>query len=158
MWVRNLQTSMRAVSRAKAFSLINVIGLSIAFAFSYMILLIVVDDLTWDSFHDNSEDIYRVTKIWRKGEISHYATTPAALGPAIGAEISGIANVARFVPAGEIVVEAAGDTFSESEVAFADPSFMELFSFPMIIGDPDRALLSPLSALITRALPFGRLL
>ena len=149
MFIKNIQISMRSISRAKAFSLINVLGLSIAFAFSYLILIFVLDDLSWDSFHEKGRDVYRVTKIWRKGEVSHYATTPAALGPALGAEISGVVNFARFYPVRDISVETANETYTESEIAFADPALLELFSFPAIVGDRSRFLSDPSSALIS---------
>jgi len=149
MLIKNIQTSLRSISRAKAFSLINVLGLSIAFAFSYLILTFVLDDLSWDNFHEKGADIYRVTKIWRKGEVSHYATTPAALGPALSAEIPGILSFARFLPTRDVSAEAANETYTESQVAFADPSLLGLFSFPTIIGGRDRLLSDPSSCLIT---------
>ncbi|MBN1213078.1 MAG: ABC transporter permease, partial [candidate division Zixibacteria bacterium] len=104
---------------------------------------------SWDSFHEKGKDIYRVTKIWRKGEVSHYATTPAALGPALGQEVPGVVNFARFFPAGNISVKAANETFTESGIGFADPTLLDLFTFPAIMGDRDRFLSDPSSALIT---------
>lgn len=149
MLIKNIKTSIHSISRAKPFSFINVFGLSIAFVFSYLILVFILNDLSWDNFHEKGKDIYRVTKIWRKGEISHYATTPAALGPALKAEIPGIIDFARYYPAQNISVKTANETYLESEIAFADPSLFKLFSFPSITGDQNRFLSDPSSALIS---------
>lgn len=149
MLLKNIQTSMRSILRAKTFSFINVLGLSIAFVFSYLILLFILNDLSWDNFHEKGKDIYRVTKIWRKGEISHYATTPAALGPALIDEIPGILDFVRFYPARNISVKAANEIYTESEIAFADPSLFKLFTFPAITGDQNRFLSDPSSVLIS---------
>ena len=149
MLINNIQTSVRSILKVKTFSLINVLGLSIAFVFSYLILIFVLDDLSWDSFHEKGENIYRVTKIWRKGEVSHYATTPAALGPALSKEVPGIINFTRFLLARNISVKVANETFTESEVGFADPSLLEMFSFPAIRGDRERFLSDPSSVIIS---------
>jgi ABC-type antimicrobial peptide transport system permease subunit len=140
---------LRQIKGQKGYSFINMSGLAIGMACCILILLWVQDELSYDKFHENSDHIYRVIKIWRKGEIAHYATTPAPLAQALKEEFPEISNSARFDPAGQMIVAHDKTTFYENNGAYADPSYFELFAFPFAKGDPRTALSNPSSIVIT---------
>jgi ABC-type antimicrobial peptide transport system permease subunit len=140
---------LRQMNRQKGYSFINISGLAIGMACCIIILLWVQDELSYDRFHENADHIYRVNKIWRKGEIAHYATTPAPLAKALKEEFPEINNSARFDPAGQMIVAHEKTTFYENNGAYADQSFFKLFTFPFVKGDPGTALSNPSSIVIT---------
>ncbi len=141
--------ALRQIKQQKGYSFINISGLAIGVACCLLILLWVQDELSYDRFHENADHIYRVIKIWRKGEIAHYATTPAPLAQALKEEFSEISNSARFNPAGQMIVAHSKTTFYDNNGAYADPSYFELFDFPFAKGDPKTALSNPSSIVIT---------
>ena len=149
MFKNYFKIAFRKIKRQKGYSFINISGLAIGMTCCILILLWVQDELGYDKFHENADYIYRVIKIWRKGEIAHYATTPAPLAQALKEEFPEISNSARFDPAGQMIVAHDKTTFYENNVAYADPSFFELFTLPFIKGDPRTALSSPSSIVIT---------
>jgi len=140
---------LRKIKRQKAYSFINIIGLAIGMACAMLILLWVQDELSYDKFHENADQIYRVNKIWRKGEIAHYATTPAPLAQALKKEFPEITNSTRFDPAGQMIVAHAERTFYENNGAYIDPSYFELFDVLFVKGNPETALSNPSSIVIT---------
>jgi len=149
MFKSYFKTAIRQIKRQKGYSFINISGLAIGMTCCVLILLWVQDELSYDKFHENADHIYRVIKIWRKGETAHYATTPAPLAQALKEEFPEINNSARFDPAGQMIVAYDKTTFYENNGAYADPSFFELFSFPFVKGDPKTALSNPSSIVIT---------
>jgi len=149
MFKSYFKTAIRQIKRQKGYSFINISGLAIGMTCCVLILLWVQDELSYDKFHENADHIYRVIKIWRKGETAHYATTPAPLAQALKEEFPEINNSARFDPAGQMIVAYDKTTFYEINGAYADPSFFELFSFPFVKGDPKTALSNPSSIVIT---------
>ncbi|MDH4156503.1 MAG: ABC transporter permease, partial [candidate division Zixibacteria bacterium] len=144
-----LKVAYRNLGRHRAYSLINVFGLAMGLAACLLIMLWVQSELKYDRFHENRDSIYRVVKIWRKGEVSHYATTPAALAPALKEDFSDIRSSARFFPVSELLVASDSISCYERGVAFADPSFFGIFSFPLVSGDSANALFGPRSVLLT---------
>ncbi|MBN1271629.1 MAG: ABC transporter permease [Candidatus Aminicenantes bacterium] len=124
-------------------------GLAIGIASCVLILLWVQDELSYDNFHEKADQIYRVNKIWRKGEIAHYATTPAPLAQALKEEFPEIINSTRFQPAAQMIVAHEETTFYENNGAYVDPSYFEMFDFPFAKGDKKTALSNPSSIVIT---------
>ena len=149
MFKSYFKTAIRQIKRQKGYSFINISGLAIGMTCCVLILLWVQDELSYDKFHENADHIYRVIKIWRKGETAHYATTPAPLAQALKEDFPEINNSARFDPAGQMIVAYNKTTLYENNGAYADPSFFELFSFPFVKGDPKTALSNPSSIVIT---------
>ena len=149
MFINYFKIALRQIKRQKGYSFINISGFAVGMACCILILLWVQDEFSYDKFHENADRIYRVIKIWRKGEIAHYATTPAPLAQALKEDIPEISNSARFDPAGQMTVAYDKKVFYENNVAYADPSYFELFTFPLTKGDPRTALSNPNSIVLT---------
>lgn len=151
MFKNYLKIAFRNLIKYKTYSLISIIGLAIGMVCAILILLWIQDELSYDKFHIKAKNIYRVNKIWRKGEAAHYATTPPALAPVLKNDFPDIKNSTRFYPAGNFVMGYKNKSFYENTGAFVDPSFFEIFSFKFFKGDAETALVNPNSIIVTES-------
>ena len=145
----NLIVAWRNLRRYRMYTAINVGGLAAAFAVAIFVGLYVHSALTWDRFHAKGEQIYQVC-------ITHPAwkrvlrSTPGSLGPEMVATLPTVLRSVRTDDtAGLLSYE---DQATEAMGRFADPGFFELFSFPLIAGDPGTALNGPNSIVLSRRL------
>ncbi len=140
---------LRGMIKQKLYSFTNIFGLAIAIAFCVLIFLFVRDEVTHDNFHKKADQIYRVIILGKEedGSLSSSAMTPPPLGPAFQAEFPEVVRMARWIKRGE-VVNYQGQSFRES-IALADPDFFEMFSFPLIEGDP-RTVLQDRNSVVLR--------
>jgi len=145
-----LKIALRNLKNNKSHSLINITGLSIALACSILIFLYISHHLSFDQFHENSDRIYRALKeLGSSHRLS--AITPNPLGPALKENFPEIQNAARICGGGSKrkTVSFQQNHFFEDNFFLVDPTFWEVFSFPLIKGNPDTALQEPWSVVIT---------
>ena len=150
----NLIVAWRNLRRYRMYTAINVGGLAAAFAVTIFAGLYIHSELTWDRFHAKGEQIYQVYVIWSEAEDpgvlrSSYRWTPKALGAEMVATIPGVLRSVR-VEEDEPGVLSHGDRVFDARGQFTDPGFFELFSFPLIEGDPNTALDAPHSIVLSR--------
>ena len=151
----NLIVAWRNLRRYRMYTAINVGGLAAAFAVTIFVGLYIHSELTWDRFHAKGEQIYQVYVIWRQakdpGELRNsYRWTPKALGAEMVATIPGVLRSVRIED--ERGLLGHGDRAFEERGQYVDPGFFELFSFPLIEGDPNTALDAPNSIVLSRRL------
>src|SRR5688500_4025901 len=143
----NLLVSYRNFMRHKSSFLINLIGLSTGLACSILIFLWVQLETRYDRFH--ADHIYRVTASIRgeKGALSCYP-----MAAAIKEEIPEVKNTVRLRSSfgGVTLLDVGGQKFDERSVFYADPTFFEVFSFPLIEGNKETALIRPDGLVITQ--------
>ncbi|MBB6127810.1 ABC transporter permease [Mucilaginibacter lappiensis] len=140
----------RNLIKDKAYSIINITGLAIGLAASILILLWVQNELSYDRFHKNADQIYRVTL--DEGESKNAGSAPT-IAAAIKTEIPAIKNVVRMARfASPVLFETSGKKFIENRVRYTDPEFLDIFSFPLIKGNPASALSQPNNVIITQAI------
>ncbi len=145
-----IKISLRNIKKYKGFSLINIAGLAIGMACCILILMWVSDELSFDSFHDNAGELYQVvTEARYTDSVNRFRGTPAPLGPALKDELPEVLDASRYVDAGIVLVKHEDIQYYEEGISFADPSFLEMFSFPLAQGDARSALADPSSILIT---------
>jgi len=146
-------TAIRNVRKHKTYSLINVAGLAIGIAVSLFIFLWIRDEMSFDRFHANFPNIYRLTEDQKgaDGTIFPVAVTPELLGAGLKADFPEVLEFARFRPMGRNLVAYGEKRFYENGLAFADPSFLRMFSFPLVKGDPKTALAGLESVVITES-------
>ncbi len=115
-----------------------------------LMILYVQNDLSFDQFHENKNELYRVVGDLQIGDqISRLARTPNPLGPTLVKEYPEIINFTRFQGFDHWHVKSGDKNFLNDLLAVADPSFFEIFTFPFLKGNPKTALLDPLSIVIT---------
>ena len=150
MWRNNLIVAWRNLRRYRMYTAINVGGLAAAFAVAIFVGLSVHSALTWDRFHAKGEQIYQVCMthpIW-EGEAT--TSTPEGLGPEMVATLPAVLRSVRTRHTSGLLLY--GDQMTEAMGRFADPGFFELFSFPLIAGDPRTVLDGPNSIVLSRRL------
>jgi len=142
--------ALRNILRHKAYSAINISGLAIGMAASILILLWVQNELSFDKFHTNAGQIYRIT-----ADASGFkaAVNPAGMPAGLQAALPVIKNTVRLSHIESALFDAGGDRkFEEKRVFYADSTFLEIFSFPLIEGDRKTALLRHDGLLLTASM------
>ena len=156
-----LKTAIRNLARHRIYSAINIIGLAIGLAFCILTFLFVHHEWTYDAFHENADRIYRV---YVKEKDRSHSSTPDPLGLAISEAFPDMQTVRLNYDGRKIGTE---DRAFRAKLGYVDPNFLDIFSFPVIHGDPDKALQDKYSAVITekiaqkyfnKANPVGELL
>jgi len=147
MFKMYFKLAYRNIIKDKAYSIINITGLAIGLASSILILLWVLNELSYDKFHTNATQIYRVT--FNVGDFKA-AVSPAGMPGGLKAEMPVIKNTARLSLITTVLFEADNKKFEEKRVFYADPSFMDIFSFPLVKGDRATALTNVDGVLITQ--------
>ena len=148
LFLNSVKVSFRKMRRQKWYSLISVSGLAIGIACSVLIFLWVRHELSYDRFHNNAENIYRVIMEDNLNDsISVHPWLPFPLGPALQNEFPEIAAVSRWRP-DDMVVRYKEKAYTEMDFLTVDPSFFKIFSFPFLQGNPTDALADPNSIVI----------
>ena len=138
----------------KTFSFINIAGLTIGMAACLLILQYVSFELSFDQFHKNIKDIYRVyNDRYQNGKlIQHGTITYSAIGKAMNDDYDEVVENVRVEPDGEQIITYNDKKLSEEDAFDVDPNFLTMFSFPLIAGDPNTALKEPSTAVLTEEL------
>ncbi|HYE59078.1 MAG TPA: ABC transporter permease, partial [Rhodothermales bacterium] len=158
MFKNYLVVALRALRRQRGHTAINVVGLAVGLACCLVIFQYVAFEYSFDRFHEHEPDLYRVTTAMaRPGEpLEPGAYTPQSMAPAFTEAVPEILHVTRLHPEydGAVVVNAAQPdrVFEEKRVFYADPVFLEMFTFPIVAGDAKRALAEPGTALVSESL------
>jgi putative ABC transport system permease protein len=148
-----LKVALRNIRRHKGFSFINIAGLAIGLACCLLITIWVLDELSYDKFHENATNLYRVEEDQHySGRIFYVYVTPYPLGPALKAEIPDIIDATRVVWTGGVLFKYEDNTFFEDNGRAVDPSFLKMFTYPLVKGDKNTALDSPFSAVMSENL------
>ena len=156
MFKINSRIAFRNLAKNKLYSFINITGLAIGIAACLIISHYVLFQLSFDRFHENADKIFRVTTTsYRNGEYGNTGLYCGyALAPALARDVPEIDQTARIhAYFGGAIISAPGTTsprpFFEEEVLFVDPSFLDIFSFPLLQGEKESALKDVNSILIT---------
>jgi putative ABC transport system permease protein len=148
-----LKIALRLLRRHKGYAAINIAGLAVGIACALFILLWVQDELSFDRFHANANSLYRVEQDQKSGQGRfHVTVNPYPMGPALKAEIPEVKDVARFDWPGTFVFRYGENAFYERRTAAVDPSFLKMFTFPLVSGNAETALSRPGSIVITENL------
>lgn len=137
----------RNIIKDKAYSIINISGLAIGLASSILILLWVQNELSYDKFHANAGQIYRIAADF--GD-SKTAANSAGMPGGLKAEMPVITNTVRIGQGTPVLLETGNKKFEEKRVFYADSTFMEIFSYPLVQGDRTTALKQVDGILITQ--------
>ena len=150
MFNNYLKTALRNIKKYKGYSFINIAGLAIGMACCLFILAFIVDEFSFDRFHEHSEDIYRIATTGRiTGVTIDVATTPALMGPTMIKDFPEVVNAVRFWDPGNALLSSGDRRFFESGFLYADHSILDVFSFKLIHGDPATALEAPYTIVVT---------
>src|SRR3954465_1866071 len=154
--LRNYLTiALRNLLRHKAFSLINITGLTIGMTCCFLILLFVQHELSYDRFHEKADRIYRVTYEPKFAGIPRpLAVLPPPAGPLMPGYFPEIAASARLYRRDASIEVVKGqqvrrEKYEEENFFFADSTILDIFTFRTLQGDPAAVLKEQFSAVIT---------
>jgi ABC-type antimicrobial peptide transport system permease subunit len=148
MFKNYLKIALRNIRRHKGYSFINIAGLAIGMACCILILLWVQDELSYDRFHENAGDIYRVLQdIKFTDHDTTWTITQGPLGPSLKADFPEIINATRIT--GRRLRLTYNDKSYDELLRMADGAIFEMFSFSLVKGDPATALSDPHAIVIT---------
>ena len=145
-----LKIAWRNLLRHKAFSIINIGGLSIGIAVCLVISLYVHYELSYDGWNVNRDRIARITDIIYTPEADNIvmAPSPALLAPTLKRDYPEVKTAVRFAP-GKAIIKANGQLFNEDYVYQTDANVFDVFPYRFIKGDGKSALIDPHDMVIT---------
>ena len=152
--IRNyLRSAMRNITRHKFISFINIFGLTVGLACCMLILVYIINELSFDKFNNNASDIYRVTRSFNTADgidNLHLGAVAPPFGPLLKNEFSDIKKVTRILPNRGVTIRYKDKLINEKDSYFADENFFDFFSVKTVAGDPKSALKEPYSVMMTR--------
>jgi putative ABC transport system permease protein len=154
MFQNYFKVALRNILKYKFFSAINILGMTIGLTACLMIILYVVDELSFDTFHKDANRIYQVGLHGKLGgQDIHVANTCPPMAAALVAEVPEVESSIRIAGwFGQPSVKYGDKSFAEEKVYFADSNLFEFFSFRLLEGDPATALKEPNTLIVTPAI------
>ncbi|MEP6949772.1 MAG: ABC transporter permease [Ginsengibacter sp.] len=144
-----LKIALRNLWKNKAFSAINILGLATGLAVCLLIVLYVVDELSYDKYNINANRIYRINAdIYFNNTEANMAVAPEPLAPALKRDYPVVEQIARLNYQGDILVKKDNHNVQDHHSVFADSTFFSVFTIPMIAGNALTALKEPNSIVI----------
>ena len=151
--------ALRNLMRHKGYSFIHISGLAIGMACCILIFMWVQDELSFNSYHKNADNIYRVEQDQKYSEGTfHINVTPYPCAPVFKDKIPEVVNACR-IDQTEILFRYKDKAFYETEVVGVDQTYFEMFNSEFIKGNPSTALIQPYSIVINDEIAekfFGR--
>ena len=148
--IRNyIKIAFRNLWRHKSFSLINIIGLAVGMSAFLLILMYVSFELSYDRFHTKADQICRLNvDIKSANDVMKTSYSSAPMGTAIKADFPEVIESTRIFPAGALI-KVDQQLFKEDRMFIAEPSIFDVFSLPLVKGDPKTVLKDPFSVILT---------
>ena len=138
----------------KGYSVINLIGLVLGIAGCLLMLMYIQYEFSYDGFHEKKDRIYRLgDNMEYGGNVSKTASTPSPWGPALLADYLGIESMTRLRRFGSRYTMRYEDrSFYQRKVLFAESSLFDIFTFPLIKGNPSTVLTQPYSVVLSESI------
>ena len=150
MFRHYLNLTIRSLMLKRGYFYINLLGLTIGITSFIIIILWIIAETSYDKFHEKADNIYRVDYLlYEEGILEqHSASGSAAIGKEIKNMFPEVEGYTRFSRT-ESLVKYEDKVFKERNILYAESSFFDLFSFPLLAGRPDSSLLAINHAVIT---------
>lgn len=151
MYKSYFKIGWRNLLKNKGLFTINISGLSIGIATCLIIMMFVMDELSFDRYNEKADQIVRVVlKGKMNGEIIKEAVTPAPVASTFKNELPEVLDATRLRTFGSPKITYKNTTYRNSKVALVDPNFFEVFTLPLLKGNPKTALAEPYTLVITK--------
>lgn len=143
MFSNYFKVAGRTLLKRRGYSFINILGLAIGIACTFLILLWVQDELSYDKFHENADNLY--VAMFNNGTM----VTPTALSGYLNTEYPEIINTSRYMGLGSSLLRYNKVETREDGFIMIDPGFFDMFSIHFLQGNPELALSEPNSMVIS---------
>ena len=147
-----LKLALKSIISQGHQSVISAIGLAVALSCSILILLYVQYELSYDNYHKNADQIFRVVAKQPAGKYNRkpgWAVTSGPLKEVLIKEVPGIRYSTKCMIRTH-VLDNKSSLFEEKGILYTDPDFLKIFTFPVISGDPAEALKEPFTIILTK--------
>lgn len=153
--VRNyLKVALKSIFKHKGHTLSNVVGLAVGLASCFLVILFIIEEISFDRYHEKYERIFRITSEYvdENGYSDYRATTDHKLAPLLKEYFPEIEYIVRIERNRRTVkhVVYRDKKFIEPDIVFVDGDFFKVFSFKLLRGNPQEALYRPNTAVITQ--------
>ena len=142
MFKNNFKVAYRNLKKNKSYTFISVFGLSLGLAVCALLLLYVQNELSYDQFNKNADNIYRLTQ-------HEHAYNAPQVAIKLADNLPEIKDYVRIFPMDSEIIEYDNKQFKEKNVPFADPAIFRMFSFQFVSGDNETALDKPFTTVIS---------
>src|SRR5258706_2156654 len=153
MILNYLKTTIRAYRHQRLFIFINLSGLVTGLVTTLFILVYVQHELSYDTFNENVDQTFRVyEKFKMEGREGAGVLTPGPLAEFLKSNMANIRNTVRVLNVNKILFSTEDQNLYEDGLILADPTILDVFTFPLEAGDPQSVLVDPNSIVITRSM------
>ena len=152
MFKNYIKIAFRNIKRHLGYSFINIFGLAVGMTVCLLMLMYVVNEISYDDFHEKGDRIYRLACDWgTEGSKMKFAGTMPAFAPALNTEIPEIEVAARIRHNSEmIILGEQNEKYKQSQIFHADPEVFDIFSWNLLEGEPSSVLAEPFSVVVTQ--------
>ncbi len=154
----NLVLFIRNLQRQKLFSFINILGLSVGMASAILMYLYISSELSHDKFHVNADRIFRInqTFIWGEANDHQFSSTGPGVSYAVEQEIPEVEQLVRIHTPGDFLISYTNvkgevKSIDQKKVLATDSNFFQVFTFPLLKGNPKTALQNPQTLVMTES-------
>ncbi len=148
-----LTTAFRYFRKRPGYTILNILGLTIGISAFLLIFLYVRYEMTYDSFHEKKERIYRISSDIREPDNAFkWAVTQYPLAKTLKAEYGEVEEYVRFIQNGTTNIKIENDNFVEEDFYYVDSTVFNIFSFEILEGDPQTALKAPQSIMLSQSI------
>jgi len=149
------KVAIRNLLKHKGYTFINILGLAVGIAASVLIFLYIIHEMSYDKFHEKADKTYRITADWSNDGDSriHQLGTPYVLAQTIREKYPQVEAITQITgPIMDVIIRYRDTAFKETDAFCADPTFFDVFSFPLIKGDPETSLEDPNMIIMTQSM------
>lgn len=145
-----LKIAVRNILKDKTYSAINILGLTIGITCSMFLLMYILDELSYDRYHKNADNIYRVvSNIKEPDNAFTWAVAQIPLGEELRDNYPEVKNAVRFFGTARTQYKNGDKQFYEEDFFLADSTVFDMFTYAFIDGDAATALDNPFSMVVT---------
>ena len=153
MFRNSIKTALRSLLKNKGFTFLNIFGLALGLVTCLLIVFYVSDELSFDKYNIKADRIFRVNTDLKTGAtISTRAIASPAIAAALINSFPEVEKAVRFLPGGKQLFKKADEFVQEDKVLYCDPDIFDVFTLPMMDGDPKTALREPNSVVISESI------
>ncbi|MEM9389675.1 MAG: ABC transporter permease [Bacteroidota bacterium] len=153
MFKNYIKVAVRNIAKQKFFSIINILGLACGIASALFVALYIFDELNYDKFNEKADRIYRVNLHGKiSGQEVYTTNTSPPMSKALVSEIPEVEEAVRVRDIGEWIFRNETLAFNEPGIYTADSNFFNVFSFELLYGNPETALVDPQSLVLSERL------
>jgi putative ABC transport system permease protein len=153
MFKNLFKIALRNIFKDKVYSAINILGLTIGITCSMFLFMYILDELSYDRYHTNANNIYRiVSNIKEPDNAFTWAVAQVPMAQELRNNYPEVKNAVRFYGTGRTLYKSGEKQFNEEEFYLTDSTVFDMFTYEFLAGDMNTALDNPFSIVLTETI------